>query len=92
MRPAEVEIAIFEPSVFVGLGLVIDIKRRHLRGVEQAKLSADKFHLARREIGIDRFRRPLGQDAAHGDHIFGANLPCLLMGQRINFRIEDDLA
>ena len=58
LGPAQIEIAVFEPGVLVGVGFVFNDERRHGRRIEQTQLVANQFHFAGGVIGIDRFRRP----------------------------------
>ncbi len=92
--PAEVEIAVFKPQLFVGQVLAKCARRDGRRDalVEQLEIGDPQLDLARRMLGIGHAGGPTGDDARDLDHVLGPQRLALVDDRRRRVgRIEDDL-
>ena len=93
-RAAQVEIAIAQPNVLVGLFVGRDDERRRLRAVEDDQLPDRDFHLAGRKARILRAGGAALHQPAHLDHELAAQLFSRRKGQRrriVGVGVEDEL-
>jgi hypothetical protein len=67
---AQVEIAVFEPEFFLGVGLLVDHEGEGLAARENVDRLGEDFDLARLHIFIDHIVGPRTYDAAHRDAVF----------------------
>ena len=63
----QVEVAVFEPQHLVHVEIVLDIERRRLRLVQDAKLAADDLDLARFHLRVHGVLGTRAHVAAHRD-------------------------
>jgi hypothetical protein len=80
-----------QPCGLVHVDLFLDGERRRRRAVEQADLVYDHLDLARGQVGVHRLRRTALHDAAHQDHVLGAQLTRALVTRRRAVGLEHDL-
>ena len=64
---------------FVHLGVVFQQKRRRGRGVQEAHLRGDEFHLPSGQFGVDRLLTPPFHPTVHSHDVFCTQLSSLLV-------------
>ena len=85
-RPAQVQIAIFQPNGLIDVHIVLNIERRCLGRIEDADLFAAHFDRAGFHCRIYGFRRAQANRTAHAEDIFGPDAVRFEQRRLIDFR------
>jgi hypothetical protein len=86
---AQIEIAVFEPQIFVHAFINVDRKRRHARAIQDFEALDRDLDVTRRQARILGAGRAASNGAAHAKHVFVAQV--LRFREAGVLRIEDDL-
>ena len=90
-RAAQVQIAIAQSRVFMGIDLVFDEEGRVFGTIQNLELEDLDLNLSCRDLFILHPLRPGLDLSMDGQHPLSAEFLAQLMDLGINFRIEDDL-